>query len=147
MQKRMKDMKYELTIYKLGKLLKEVSTLYEVDILTKINLSGGWFTLKGKLEVLDVPEDRTTIKGNNIITLKVKGPSNEGFEVKITGAKNKLFNIDIDNTKYKELGGHGLALNKLKTKKDECKLRIDEDIIFTIKESDLETMINKIENI
>lgn len=140
-------MKYELTIYKLGKLLKEVSSIYEVDILTKINLSGGWFTIKGKLEVLDIPQDRTLIKGNNIITLKIKGISNEGFEVKITGAKDKLFNIDIDNTKYRELGGSSLTLNKIKTKKDECKLRIDEDIIFTIKESDLETMINKIENL
>lgn len=140
-------MKYELTIYKLGKLLKEVSSLYEVDILTKINLSGGWFTLKGKLEVLDIPEDRTLIKGNNIITLKIKGPSNEGFEVKITGAKNKLFNIDIDNTKYRELGGGALTLNTIKTNKDECKLRIDEDIIFTIKESNLETMVDKIENL
>lgn len=140
-------MKYELTIYKLGKLLKEVSSIYEVDILTKINLSGGWFTLKGSLEVLDIPEDKTTLKGNNIITLKIKGASNEGFEVKITGAKNKLFNIDIDNTKYKELGGIGLSLDKLKTKQDECKLRIDEDIIFTIKKSDLQTMIEKIENI
>ena len=140
-------MKYELTIYKLGKLLKEVSSTYEVDILTKINLSGGWFTIKGQLEVLDIPEDKVTLKGNNIVTLKIKGPSNEGFEVKITGAKDKLFNIDIDNTKYKELGGQSLSLNKLKIKKDECKLRIDEDIIFTIKESDLQTMINKIENI
>lgn len=140
-------MKYELTIYKLGKLLKEISNVYEVDILTKINLSGGWFTIKGKLEVLDIPQDRTLIKGNNIITLKIKGISNEGFEVKITGAKDKLFKIDIDNTKYRELGGASLTLNKIKTKKDECKLRIDEDIIFTIKESDLETMINKIENL
>lgn len=140
-------MKYELTIYELGKLLKETSNEYEVDILTKINLSGGWFTIKGKLEVLDIPQDRTLIKGNNIITLKIKGISNEGFEVKITGAKDKLFKIDIDNTKYRELGGSSLTLNKIKTKKDECKLRIDEDIIFTIKESDLETMINKIENL
>lgn len=140
-------MKYELTIYELGKLLKETSNEYEVDILTKINLSGGWFTIKGKLEVLDIPQDRTLIKGNNIITLKIKGVSNEGFEVKITGAKDKLFKIDIDNTKYRELGGSSLTLNKIKTKKDECKLRIDEDIIFTIKESDLETMINKIENL
>lgn len=140
-------MKYQLTIYKLGKILKEVSSLYQVDILTKINLTGGWFTLKGKVEVLDIPEDKDLLKGNNIITLKVKGSSEEGFEVKITGAKNKLFSIDIDNTKYKELGGHGLTLNKLKTKKDECKLRIDEDIIFTIKESDLEIIKDKIENL
>ena len=140
-------MKYELTIYELGKLLKEVSNVYEVDMLTKINLSGGWFTIKGKMEVLDIPEDRTLIKGNNIITLKINNISNEGFEVKITGAKNKLFKIDIDNTKYRELGGASLTLNKIKIKKDECKLRIDEDIIFTIKQSDLETMINKIENL
>ncbi|WP_300383350.1 UDP-N-acetylglucosamine pyrophosphorylase [Clostridium sp.] len=140
-------MKFELTIYKLGKLLEEVSNLYELDILTKVNLSGGWFTLKGKVEVLEIPEDKNTIKGNNIITLKVKGVSDEGFEVKITGAKNKMFNIDIDNTKYKELGGKGLTLNKLKIKKDECKLRIDEDIIFTIKESNLETIISKIKDL
>ncbi|NRZ24041.1 hypothetical protein DFN07_005472 [Clostridium beijerinckii] len=52
--------------------------------------------------------------------------------IKITGAKDKKFNIDISSTRYKELRPNNLTVNKIKINENESKLRIDENIIFTI---------------
>lgn len=55
-----------------------------------------------------------------------------GSVIKITGAKDKKFDIDISSTRYKELRPNNLTVNKIKINENESKLRIDENIIFTI---------------
>lgn len=125
-------MKYELTLYEVGNLLKNISKEYKVDLLSKITLSGGWMTMTGAVEVEEIPRTEVITKGNNIISLKVKTNENEGSVLKITGAKEKTFNVDISPTKFKVISGIGLNLDRLQTNNEECKLRIDEDMIFTI---------------
>lgn len=137
-------MKYDLSIYELGQLLTKLTKDYKVELLSKAKLSGGWMTIVGEVEIISVPEDKVVIKGNNIITMNIKDQDCKGSYIKITGAKNGVFNIDIANTKYKELGGTGINLNKTKINEDECKLRIDEDMIFTIRNAklkDIEALI------
>lgn len=137
-------MKYDLSIYKRGQLLTKLTKDYKVELLSKAKLSGGWMTIVGEVEIISVPEDKVVIKGNNIITMNIKDQDCKGSYIKITGAKNGVFNIDIANTKYKELGGTGINLNKTKINEDECKLRIDEDMIFTIRNAklkDIEALI------
>ena len=127
-------MKYDLNIYNL-------------ELISKIKLSGGWMTMTGKVEVIGVPENKVVLKGNNIITIKVKDIDCEGSLIKITGAKDGIFNIDLSPTKYKEFGNSGLNLNKVKINNNETKLRIDEDMIFTIREASVESIENIIKNI
>ena len=140
-------MKYELNIYELGQLLSKVTSTYNVDVLTKLKLSGGWMTITGEAQVVAVPENRVVLKGNNIITLKIKDTGYEGTSLKITGAKGGLFNIDLAPTKYKEFGNTGLNLNKVKINNNECKLRIDEDMIFTIRNVSVEDIEKIIKDI
>lgn len=137
-------MKYDLSIYELGQLLTKLTKDYKVELLSKVKLSGGWMTIVGEVDIISVPEDKVVIKGNNIITMNIKDNDCKGSYIKITGAKNGVFNIDIANTKYKELGVTGINLNKTKINEDECKLRIDEDMIFTIRNAklkDIEALI------
>lgn len=131
-------MKYDLNIYELGQLLVNLTKKYKVELLSKAKLSGGWMTITGEVDIISVPEDKVVLKGNNIITINIKDKECMGSYIKITGAKNGRFNIDISNTKYKELGGSGLNLDKTKINENECKLRIGEDMIFTIRNSKLQ---------
>ncbi|MGG7144302.1 UDP-N-acetylglucosamine pyrophosphorylase [Clostridium nigeriense] len=140
-------MKYNLNIYELGQLLTKITEEYNLELLSKIKLSGGWMTMTGKVEVVGVPENKVVLKGNNIITLKVKDIGCEGSLIKITGAKDKIFNIDLSPTKYKEFGNSGLNLNKIKINNNETKLRIDEDVIFTIREASVKSIENIINSI
>lgn len=140
-------MKYNLNIYELGQLLTKITEEYSVDVLSKIKLTGGWMTMTGKVQVAGVPEDKVVLKGNNIITLKIKDAGLEGSLLKITGAKEGLFNIDVSPTRYKEFGNSGLNLNKVRTNNNESKLRIDEDMIFTIRKAPIEEIDNIIKNI
>lgn len=140
-------MKYDLNVYELGQLLTKITEEYNVDILTKLKLSGGWMTMTGKVEVVGVPEDKVVLKGNNIITLKIKDTGFEGSSLKITGAKDGLFNIDIAPTRYKEFGNSGINLNKIKINDNETKLRIDEDMIFTIRKASVDSIDSIIRNI
>lgn len=125
-------MKHELTLYQLGKLLKNITKEYRVDLLSKITLSGGWLTLTGAASIEEAPRSEGVSLGNNIISIKVKANENEGSVLKITGAKNKKFNVDISPTKLRVISGTGININRLQTNNEECKLRIDEDMIFTI---------------
>ena len=137
-------MKYDLNIYELGQLLTKLTNNYKVELLSKAKLSGGWMTITGEVDIVSVPEDKVVLKGNNIITINIKDKDCKGSYIKITGAKNGSFNIDIANTKYKEFGAIGLNLNKVKINENECKLRIDEDMIFTIRNArlqDIEALI------
>lgn len=140
-------MKYDLNIYNLGQLLTKITEAYSVNILAKSKLSGGWITITGEVEVIAAPEDKVVLKGNNIITLKIKDSGLEGSLLKITGAKDGLFNIDLSPTRYREFGNTGLNLNKVKTNNNETKLRIDEDIIFTIRNASVENIDNIIKGI
>jgi len=132
-------MKLELTVCELGKVLKKLEEKYKLDILVKSTLSGGWMTITGEAIILKAPVDKKVGccgNGDNIIDIKIKNENNqEGTVIKITGAKNKKFNVDISSTRYKEVSSDKLTINQIKVNEDESKLRIDEDIIFTIKES------------
>lgn len=137
-------MKKELDIYNLGHFLDILTDKYETNILTKVKLSGGTMTITGKVKVVEKPQDIKTLKGNNIITLAINNNKKEESHLKITGINNKNFNIDLSKTKYKIVGGSSILLNKTRENDSECKIRIDEDIIFTIKNSkyeDIESML------
>ena len=130
-------MKLELTVCELGKALKKIEEKYKLDVLVKSTLSGGWMTITGEATILKVPSDIKVGccgKGDNIIDIKIKSEDNQdGTTIKITGAKNKKFNVDISSTRYKEILSNNLTINQIKINENESKLRIDENIIFTIK--------------
>lgn len=131
-------MRLELTIEELGQALKKIEKDYKLNMMVKSELSGGWLTMTGETEILQVPHIISTgcaPKGNNIISMKIKDNSNEGSIVKLTGVKNKTFNVDICAGRYKEISKVGLSIDTIKTNENECKFRIDENIIFTIKEN------------
>lgn len=127
-------MKYELTTFELGILLKKIRENNNISILSKINLSGGWLTITGSVEILEIPKSNTIMAGNNFINIKVSN-NNEGTIIKLIGAKDSKFSIDISPTKFKEIKPSSLSLDIIKENSNECKLRIDEDVIFTINSS------------
>lgn len=124
-------MVYELTVDKLGKLLNDLTKNYNVKLLVKRKLSGGFITITGEVDVDYFPTDKKTLKGNNIIGLKVKNDGGE-LDLKITGIKGDLFKVEFAPTKFKEVSIGGLSMDKIKESTDECKLRVDEDLIFTV---------------
>ena len=131
-------MKLDLTVFELGKALKKLEEKYKLNILVKLTLSGGWMTITGEANILKYPSDLNCgCNGkDNIIDINIKSEnSKEGSIIKITGAKEKKFNIDISSTRYKELRPNNLTIDKIKINENESKLRIDENIIFTIKAS------------
>ncbi|SFC55833.1 UDP-N-acetylglucosamine pyrophosphorylase [Clostridium uliginosum] len=131
-------MKLELTVIELGKVLKKIEENYKLDLLVKSKLSGGWMTMIGQATINKVPTELglgCSNKGNNIINIKVNDNSKDGSMIKLTGTKDKKFNVDISSTRYRELSKNSLNINQIKVNINECKLRIDENIIFTIKAS------------
>ncbi|MBX9137427.1 MULTISPECIES: UDP-N-acetylglucosamine pyrophosphorylase [unclassified Clostridium] len=122
---------YELTVHKLGKLLKELSNEYNINLLVKRKLSGGFITITGEVDVEYFPTEQKTIKGNNIIGLKVKNSTGEA-DLKITGIKDSLFKVEVAPSRLKEVNIGGLSMDKVKESKEECKVRVDEDLIFTV---------------
>lgn len=138
-------MKLELTVYELGKALRKLEEQYKLTVLIKLNLSGGWMTVTGEANILKVPGNAKSGCGgrDNIIDINIKNEADEkGTTVKITGVKDKKFNIDISSTRYKEFHPSNVTINQIKVNENESKLRIDEDIIFTIKAS-----VDEIKNI
>ncbi|MEG1003446.1 UDP-N-acetylglucosamine pyrophosphorylase [Clostridium sp.] len=134
-------MKIELSVIELGKLLKEIGNQYRLEMMAKIKLSGGWMTLQGEGIVEKIPQEGT--KGN-IITVRLTNGEELGSIINITGAKDSKFSIDVSKGKYKELRPGKLNIDTIKTNEDECKLRIDEDIIFKI-EAPLNRVLDIIE--
>ena len=128
-------MKYELTIYELGKALKKIEDKYNLSVMIKKELSGGWMTIMGsaKMEVLPCIGGGCHGKNIHILERRVSSDENSGSLVKLTGAKNKKFNVDVASARYKEISTNSLTLDQIKVNENETKLRIDEDIIFTIK--------------
>lgn len=138
-------MKLELTVFQLGKALKDIEKEYNLTLLVKQNLSGGWMTIQGEATIIDCPKDNNIGKSNNIIIVNIKGCSSDGTVIKFIGSKDKKFNVDISSAQYKSIPKKGLILDQVKINKDECVLRIDENIIFSIKES-AEKIVNIINN-
>jgi hypothetical protein len=143
------QMKVELTVCELGEVLKKIEEKHKLDVLVKSSLSGGWMTITGEATILKVPSDIKVGccgKSDNIIDIKIKTEDQpNGIIIKLTGAKNKKFNVDISSTRYKEVLSNKLTNNQIKVNEDESKLRIDEDIIFTIKTS-VNEIVKIIEN-
>lgn len=139
-------MKFELSIYELSKALKKIENSYDLNILIKQKLSGGWMTITGSAKVEDEAAEGAGCHGKdiNILEIKVNTDNNDGASVKLTGAKGKKFIVDVSSTRYMELSPSILTMNKIKINENECKLRIDEDIIFTIKSS-VEDIVSIIE--
>lgn len=130
-------MKFELSIYELSNFLESLQKEYKMEILIKKALSGGWLTLIGEATVESPAKRNEGCHGKdvNILSIRLKDDGINGTVFKITGAKGKKFNIDISSTRFKELSPSALTLDKIKINDSECKVRIDEDIIFTIKDS------------
>ncbi|AQR97573.1 UDP-N-acetylglucosamine pyrophosphorylase [Clostridium saccharoperbutylacetonicum] len=131
-------MSLELNICELGEALRKIEEKYKLEVLVKSNLSGGWMTITGEAIIEKVPKDKKTScgggNGDNIIDIKIKTENNEdGLIMKITGAKNKKFIIDVSSARYKEIRPNNLSINQTKINENESKLRIDENIIFSIK--------------
>lgn len=133
-------MDYSLSLYQLGKVLKEIESNYSMKLLSKIKLSGGWATMGGKVKIKDIPDREGISGGNNIISLII----NEVNEnpIKITGLKDLNFKVSLSQAKYKVVNKGGLNIDQIKEKDNKCTLRIDENLIFTI-----EAPIEKIKNV
>lgn len=128
-------MEKELTLYELGNLLKAVTENYQVSLMSKIKLSGGWMTITGKIDVDYIPAKDVLGKGSNIIGLKINNGGSCANDIKITGMKDLNFKVNLAATKFKEIHQGGLNLEKIKEKEDKCTLKIDENMIFTINAS------------
>lgn len=130
-------MNLELNIYELGQGLKKLSEEYNLEALIKMNLSGGWMTLMGEATIENVPVEVVkgcSSKSNNIIDIRIKSEgTEEGSIVKLTGAQDKKFEVNIAPGKYRELSSNTININQVKTNNKECKIRIDKDIIFIVK--------------
>lgn len=124
-------MDYELSLFELGNLLEEVNKHFNVSLLARTRLSGGWLTVMGEVEVESVPQSEGIKAGNNIIVLNIiqNGDINS---IKLTGIKDNYFNVNIAPAKYKEIKKSGLSLDMIKEKEDKCTLKVDENMIFTI---------------
>ena len=127
-------MDYELSLFELGALLKEVYECFSVSLLARTRLSGGWLTIMGDMEVESVPQSEEIKAGNNVIALNIiqNGDINS---IKITGLKDNNFNVNISPAKYKEIKKSGLSIDMVKEKQDKCTLKVDDNMIFTINAS------------
>ena len=129
-------MKLELDIYELGEILRKIEEKHKLNVLIKAELSGGWMTITGEAGISKVPINKGNGgcgKKDNIIDIMVGAKDDkDGIVVKLTGSHNKKFNIDISSTRYKEVLSNKLKQNPIKINENESKLRIDEDVIFTI---------------
>lgn len=140
-------MKFELTIYELGKLLKKVDTEFKLQMFTIVKLSGGWLTMMGDADVEEIPQQYLlgcSTNSNNIINIRIKDDNELGSILKITGAKDKKFEVDISPSTYKEIIKGNINHDEVKINDKECKIRIDSDIIFKVN-AQAETIIKLIQ--
>lgn len=125
-------MNLELNIYKLGEVLKKVENLYGLDMIIKMNLSGGWGAISGKAKIEKVPvlAIGAAPKGNNVIDIMFFSEDKEGTVFRLIGANNKKFAISVEDAKYRVLGSDEVIVSD-----KECKFIIDNNIIFNINTS------------
>lgn len=133
-------MKLELTINELGDILGKISKENNLNILIKSVLSGGWMSITGTAQIIKIPEKNiNSCKKDNIIHIKINEDMKNETLLKLTGANNKRFNVEISEGRYRELSPNKLTINTVKINDNETKIKIDENIIFTVKNN-----INKI---
>ena len=129
-------MNFQVDIEKLGQILKTLDDNFNLKMLIKSELSGGWITISGNASIEKYPHKQESNRcsgKDNIIHIKITEGAEEGVIVKITGIKNRKFNIDISESRYREVNlNNGLNLNNVKVNSEECKMRIDDKIIVTI---------------
>jgi hypothetical protein len=129
-------MKFKLTILELGKTLKKAEEDYSLKMLIKANLSGGWMTMVGEASIISIPKEYRpglSAKFDNIISIRLKDENSEGSTIKLTGGQDKKFDVIIEPAKYREVPKNGIGLNQVKINENECTLKIDDNIVFTIK--------------
>lgn len=131
-------MKLELNIYELGQALKKLEKEYGLNVVIKMNLSGGWMTMSGEAFIEKVPNMLLLggkTKSNNIIDIRIKNNCEEGTIMKLTGAKDKKFTVDLEPARYIELCPSNIGSDNIKINEKESKLKIDKDLLFSIKAS------------
>ncbi|MDS0524471.1 UDP-N-acetylglucosamine pyrophosphorylase [Clostridium sp. SHJSY1] len=129
-------MEFKLTVLELGKTLKKVEEDYGLKMLIKAELSGGWMTMVGEASISSIPKEYKpglSAKFDNIVSVKIKDDNLEGSTIKLTGRQDKKFNVKIEPARYKEIPKNGIGLNQVKLNENECTLKIDDNITFTIK--------------
>lgn len=129
-------MRFELSINELGEKLKKIGDNNDLSILIKSELSGGWMTLTGDAKIVKIPDNNASgcrSKKDNIIHIQINDNAEQETLVKLTGASNKKFNVDISAGRYRELSNNNLTINQIKVNENETKIRIDENIIFIVK--------------
>lgn len=93
-------------------------------------------TLMGEAEVVNAPSLAGGCHGNNILSIKIKEEgSSEGAIIKLTGAKNKTFNVEIAEGKYKEISKGLISKNTVKVDENECKIKVDDTLVFKVMRS------------
>ncbi|MDD6795395.1 MAG: UDP-N-acetylglucosamine pyrophosphorylase, partial [Clostridiaceae bacterium] len=100
--------------------------------------NGGWITVQGDAEIVEYPKKLTHgCPGgiNNVISIKLSENNVDGSIIKIIGAKDKKFNASLDSAKRITVKKGGLALNQFKEEKEESALKVDDNIVFSIKAS------------
>lgn len=128
-------MKFELNVKELGNVLKKIDEKENMKILIKSALNGGWLTVTGDAEIVKIPDINATgcaAAKDVVIDIKVKNNENSMI-FKITGNMAKKFNVDFSEGRYKNLNNSGININQIKTNHNETKIRVDENIIFTVK--------------
>ena len=130
-------MNYELDIFELSRVLKKIEENYKLKITIKAVQSGGWFTLNGEAVILKAAVNGLNgcgSKFSNILHIKIKNHmAYDGAVIKLTGADNKKFKTRLNAAKALEITKSGQS--RMKEKENECSLKIDDNIIFTINEN------------
>lgn len=126
-------MKFDLSIYELGDVLQKVASLHRLQLVTKVTLNGGWMTIMGEADIVDAPTTEGGCHGNNILSIRVSEDKMEdGAIIKLTGAKDKTFNVEIADGVYREISMGLISKNTVKVEKNECKIKVDDTLVFKI---------------
>lgn len=130
-------MNFDLDIFELSRVLKKIEENHKLNIMVKAVQSGGWFTLNGEAVILKAAvngQNGCGSKFNNILHIKIKNHmAYDGAVIKLTGAKNKKFKANVSAAKALEMNKDGQSTMKIKD--DECTLKIDDNIVFSINDN------------
>lgn len=127
----------KVDINELSDIIKKLDSFMPLDVLIRSKLSGGWVTIQGKASIIE----NNNIK--NSIDLKViSKESQDGSIIRIIGEKTKKFNLCLSPSHYKEIKRQGINIDMVKTDNNSCKLKIDDNIIFSIDKN--EQIVNEL---